>query len=81
MTSSNNFSDKDKDLYTAAWKLFLQYLHFNLFTFFIQYSDINSYSSVIDGEVETNLSHEVYLIYASVAHSVIHMSIIKKSYQ
>ena len=44
---------------------------FHLFFFFSQYSDINSYS-VIDGEVETDLSHEARLIYASAAHSVIH---------
>ena len=37
--------------------------------FFLQYSDINSYS-VIDGEGETNLSHEARSIYMSVAHSV-----------
>ena len=40
---------------------------FNLFTFFFQYSDMSFYS-----EVEKNLSHEVRLIYTSVAHSVIH---------
>ena len=47
-----------------------------MFSFFLQYSDINSYS-VIDGEVETNLSHEVRLTYVSVAHSVIYNNKIK----
>ena len=32
---------------------------------------MSSYS-IIEEEVETNLSHEVRLIYASVAHSVVH---------
>ena len=44
---------------------------FIFLTFFFQYSETHAYS-VIDEEVETNLSHEVCSIYARVGHNAIH---------
>ena len=47
------------------------YIILLLVFFFLQYSDVNSYS-FIDEEAETNLSHEACLISVSSARSVIH---------